>query len=186
MSELLALWLPILVCSVVLQIASTLAWIVSPHHKPDFIKHPEEEKLMELIRSSTPNAGQQYVFPYAEPSEMKDEAVVARYKAGPWGLLNVWPGQPNMGGNIFKTFVFFVVTTFFIAYLTQLALDPGEGFSKVFQIAGTAGILAYCFAPTANDIWFAKPRRAVLMNWIDGIIYGLLTGVIFASMWPAA
>ena len=186
MTELLALWLPILVCSIVLWFASFIAWAVSPHHKPDYIKHPDEEKLLEFVRSSNAKPGQQYLFPHAEHSELKDEAVIARYKAGPWGVLNIWPGEPNMGANMVKTFLFFVVTSFFIAYLTQLALDPGEGFSKVFQISGTAGILAYCFAPTANDIWFEKPKRAVLMNWIDGIIFGLLTGVVFGMMWPAA
>ena len=120
MSELLALWLPILVCSIILQIASTLAWIVSPHHKPDYVRHPEEDQLMELIRSSKAPVGQQYMFPFAEHSELKDEAVIARYKAGPWGLLNVWPCQPKMGKNIFLTFVFFLVTTFFLTVQTEI------------------------------------------------------------------
>ncbi len=57
-------------------------------------------------------------------------------------------------------------------------------FAKVFQVTGTAGILAYCFASFPNDLWFQKKRRAILTGWIDGVVFALITGAIFASLWP--
>ena len=55
---------------------------------------------------------------------------------------------------------------------------------KVFQFTGTAGIMAYCFASIPMDICFGKPLRNVLACLADGVAYGLITGAIFAAMWP--
>ena len=36
-----------------------------------------------------------------------------------------------------------------------------------------------------DAVWYKPPRRAVLNAMLDGVIYGLATGAIFAWMWPA-
>lgn len=82
------------------------------------------------------------------------------------------------------TFFFYFVTAVFIAYLGTLALEPGAGFSKVFQVIGTAAIPAHCFAFMPNNIWFGTPRRGILLDVLDGIVYSIITGVIFGAMWP--
>ena len=71
---------------------------------------------------------------------------------------------------------------FLIAYLSTLALEPGASFIKVFRFVGTAGIIAFCLAGVPTGIWF---RRRMLYDILDGIAYGLLTGVVFGLMWPA-
>ena len=45
-----------------------------------------------------------------------------------------------------------------------------ESFGRIFRVLGTAGVLAYCFASFPNDIWFQKSPRAILMNFIDGVV----------------
>jgi hypothetical protein len=95
------------------------------------------------------------------------------------------------------TFVVFLVVSTIIAYLAwaslghvakitvgSASLGDGLSFGKIFQVVGAAGILAYCFASFPNDIWFQKSRRAMLMNFIDGVAFGLITGAIFAWLWP--
>jgi NADH:ubiquinone oxidoreductase subunit 3 (subunit A) len=183
MEELVNLWLPIVVSAVLVFFASFIAWTVSTHHKPDWKKLPNEERVMEEVRGAKVSAGQ-YMFPYCDPSEMKDPTKKARYEAGPHGTVNVWPGPPNMGMNMVLTLVFFLVTSIFVAYLTSVALDPGARFAKVFQVAGTAAIMAYCFAFIPNNIWFHKPLRAVVMDILDGVVYGLITGATFGLLWP--
>jgi hypothetical protein len=54
---------------------------------------------------------------------------------------------------------------------------------KVFQFVGTAGILTYGTANILNGIWFG---RKMVADIIDGVAYGLITGAIFAALWPAA
>ncbi|MCX7389024.1 MAG: hypothetical protein DWI22_09475 [Planctomycetota bacterium] len=73
---------------------------------------------------------------------------------------------------------------FLIAYLATLALEPGATFSKVFQVTGTSEILAYPLGNVPNTIWFGTHHRAILMDLIDGVFFGLITGLIFAAFWP--
>ena len=186
MDELLGLWLPTVLSSVVVFIASFIAWTISPHHKPDWKRISNEDDFLEKVRSATIAPGQ-YIFPCCEDwSELKDPDKKARYEAGPHGILNLWPAAPNMPRNMFLTYLFFLVTGVFVGYITSLALDPGAAFVDVFQVAGTAGILAYCFAFMPNAIWFGKPLRAVVMDILDGLAYGLLTGIVFGWFWPSS
>jgi len=184
MSELAALWLPILLSSIAVFFASFLAWVVIGHHVPDWREIPEEGKVVDFIRAQGMRPGQ-YVFPMARSKEaMADPEKQQRMTSGPWGTLNVWSHQVNMGSNLLKSFTFYLVTSFFVGYLGTLALDAGATFSKVFQVTGTAGILAYAFGHVPNSIWFGTHRRPMLMDILDGVCFGLLTGLIFAAFWP--
>ena len=86
-----------------------------------------------------------------------------------------------MGMNMLWTFVFYLGASFLIAYLSTMALGPGDGFLPVFRFVGTAGIMTYCCAGIPNAIWF---KRKMLYNTLDGIAFGLITGLIFALLWP--
>jgi hypothetical protein len=82
------------------------------------------------------------------------------------------------------TFIVYLVVSSLIAYLTRVALPGAADFRKVFQIAGTAGILAYCFSCIPNALWFGSYKRTIVATFVDGIVYGCMTGVIFAKFWP--
>jgi len=184
MSELAVLWLPILLSALAVFFASFLAWVVSGHHTPDWREVPDEGKVVDFIRAQGLRPGQ-YVFPMARSKEaMADPEKQQRMTSGPWGTLNIWSRQVNMGSNLLKSFTFYLITSFFIAYLGTLALDAGATFSKVFQVTGTAGILAYAFGHVPNSIWFGTHRRPMLMDILDGVCFGLVTGLIFAAFWP--
>lgn len=86
-----------------------------------------------------------------------------------------------MGANMLWTFVFFLVTSTVIGYVAHAALAAGSPFLKVFQVVGTIAILTYTCAGIPNAIWF---KRQVLTNLVDGVLYGLIVGAIFAGLWP--
>lgn len=194
------LWLPILLSGVGVWIASAIAWMAIGHHNKDREAIPNEQELMDTITRLNIRPGN-YGFPdffqcHKLPPEQRKEAQKALFNKHPQGLLRVW-GPMNMGVNMFVTFLFYLVTSAVIAYLGWAALPHGTGataipgvaaaaptFGKVFQVIGTAAILAYCFASFPNDLWFQKKPRAMAMEWIDGIIFGLITGAIFAWQWP--
>ncbi len=192
------LWLPIIVSGVVVWIASALAWMAIGHHKKDRDGLPNEREFMATITRLNILPGN-YAFPdFCQhdhlPREERMKAMKALFDTRPMGLLRVW-AEPNMGANMLITFVFYLITSTVIAYLgwaalphsaTSAAITPGGTslFWKVFQVIGTAGILAYCFASFPNDLWFQTKRRAIVMNWIDGIVFGLITGLVFAWLWP--
>ena len=183
MQMLLSLWQPILISSVVVFFASFAAWVLLPHHKPEWTGVPDEAGLAKALNAMKMTAGQ-YMFPFAVTNEeMKSAEFKQRMEAGPCGTIIVWAGPSNMGKNMLCTYLFFLGASFCLAYLGTLGLEPGADFMKVFRFIGTAGILTYCAAGVPNAIWF---RRKILMDILDGAAYGLLTGVVFGLLWPAA
>jgi hypothetical protein len=205
MAFLTNLWLPILLSGVAVWFASALAWMAIGHHKKDRDPIPggREQELMDAITRLNLAPGN-YGFPDFNqhdrlPRKERMEKLKALYDRRPYGLLRVW-GEMNMGVNMLLTFLFYLFTSAVIAYLGWATLPHGTTsttivgvganttgtatFAHVFQVIGTAGILAYCFASFPGDVWFQKKKRAMLMEAIDGVIFGLITAAIFAYFWP--
>lgn len=210
MAFLTNLWLPILLSGVAVWFASALAWMAIGHHKKDRDPipgasgpHGGEQELMDAITRLNLAPGN-YGFPDFNqhdhlPRKERMEKLKALYDRRPYGTLRVW-GEMNMGVNMLLTFLFYLFTSAVIAYLgwatlphgTESSTIVGVGanttgtatFAHVFQVIGTAGILAYCFASFPGDVWFQKKKRAMLMDAIDGVIFGLITAAIFAYFWP--
>jgi hypothetical protein len=182
-TPLISLWLPIIVSGVALFFASWAAWMLLPHHKGEWKGLPNEEAFAKFVRETGVPAGQ-YHYPHpASPDDWKSEAFKERMRSGPNGHLTIWAGPCNMGRNMLCTVLFFIVVNFVIAYLAGIALPPGAGFLTVFRFVGTAGILTYGSANILNGIWFG---RTIVTDIADGIAYGIITGLIFAAMWPGA
>lgn len=198
------LWLPIILSAAAVWVASAIVWMALPHHKDDFSRPPDEAALIAFIKSSSIPAGN-YGFPHCEHrSQMKDPEFQKRMSEGPMGVLSVWP-KMNMGRNMLLSFVVYLVVSILIAYVGWAALPhgitkfppnpaPGSGgvltgdrasFGHIMQVLGTVGVLAYSFAFLPNGIWFGQYKRALLMNMIDGVAYGLITGAVFAALWPS-
>jgi hypothetical protein len=184
MELLIPLWLPILLSAAVVWVISAIVWMALPHHKRDFIALPDEDGLMEYLRKSGIKPGN-YVFPDFRGREaMKSPKVEKALNEGPVGHLSIWQTPLTMGGKMVATFIVYLVATILIAYLTRVALPGAAPFAKVFQVAGTAGILAYCFSFIPNAVWFGSYKRTIVANFVDGIVYGLITGALFGWLWP--
>lgn len=189
MITLIDLWLPILLSAVAVWIAAAVAWMALPHHKGDFKKLPNEDAAMAAIRNLAIAPGL-YFFPNMEQCNKNkmDDAAKAKFEKGPHGLLQIWPAENfgKMGRNMLLSFLFYIIVGVFIAYLSTLSggLPRGSEFISVFRFTATAGIMAYCLASIPQDIWFGKPLRNILACLADGIAFGLITGAIFAWLWP--
>lgn len=180
MEFLTMLWLPIVLSAVVLFFASFIAWTVLTHHESDFQKLDREDQWMQAVKDLRPAAGT-YIFPYMTHKQNKDPAAMERYKTGPRGKLVVWD-MPNMGRNLGLTFLYFLIIAAVTAYIAWSALAGQQvDFMKAFQITGAIGVLVFASSGQLNAIWF--PRRT-LMDFLDGIVFGLLMGLIFGFLWP--
>lgn len=183
-----ALWMPIVLSAVGVWIASAVGWMVLGHHSKDWIGLPNEEGFVAALRGLNLPPGN-YGFPYAEDCKKanKDPEFQKKWKTGPVGLLQVWKPDISMGKCMALTFIVYLVIGVFIAYPGWNALPhQGTSFAQAFQITGTAGVLAYCFSFIPSHIWFQAYPRATVMCLIDGVVYGLMTGAIFAALWPSA
>jgi hypothetical protein len=183
LTNLSSLWLPIILSGVALFFASWAAWMLLPPHKGEWKKLPDEDGVMGALRKFNIPPGQ-YSFPRAcDPQEMKTDDFKRRKEAGPSGFLTIWGTWPNMGVNMVCTLLFFTIANAVIAYLAGTVIPPGASFMTVFRFVGTAGILTYGTANILNGIWFG---RKMVADIFDGIAYGLITGLIFAVLWPGA
>ncbi|MCR9075114.1 MAG: hypothetical protein NXI07_03665 [bacterium] len=180
------LWLPIIIATVSVFFASSIIWMLLPYHKKDIQFLPNEEELTAKVSEMNIKPGL-YMFPNCQNAkDYKSEAYLAKWEAGPWGIITVQPGQPNFGMNLLKTFLAYLVITIFVAYITAASTRGGADYLAVFQVAGAAGVLGHCMGGLAGDFFLGKPTRFIITGFIDGVIFALITAGVIASMWPAA
>lgn len=177
------LWLPILVTTVALFFASFLSWMVVKLHEKDWVKMPDEDKVIDAVREGGIPEGN-YMFPGANTmKEMNEPEYVAKYNAGPRGIITVLP-TANMGKNLALTMFYFFVCSATFAYLASFAIG-GEATDKltVFRFVATVALLTFCASILQHAIWF---KNRVVGHVIESIVYALIAGGIFAGLWPAA
>ena len=184
MVHLAALWLPILLSAVIVFVASSILHMVLPYHRSDYSKLPDEDNVRAALRATGIKRGL-YVFPFGTHKDMKSPAMVEKYSQGPVGMLTVFhTGQPNMGKYMLQWFIYCLIVSFFVAYLTGHTVAAATDYLQVFRVAGTAGFMAYGLGTLSNGIWKGQPWSMVIKEVIDGLIYGMLTAGTFGWLWP--
>lgn len=184
MVPLTALWLPIVLSSIIVFVASSIMHMLLPYHHGDYRQLPEEDKLLAALRTVGLQRGL-YIFPYGTHKEMKSPAMIEKYKQGPVGMITVFPsGPPAMPKFLGLWFAYTLIIGFFVAYLTGRTVAPGANYLGVFRVAGTAAFLAYGLGNLSNGIWKGQPWSMTLKEVIDGLVYGLLTAGTFGWLWP--
>lgn len=180
----LDLWLPILIATIAGFFLSFLTWAVLRHHDGDVKFCPDQDRLLDLVRTSNLEPGV-YMFPScADRKDFRNPEMMELYNKGPWGTISIWAGKPNMARNMGLTIAYFFVVNLIVAYLTHLARPAGSGFLPVFQVSTTAALLAHALGGMPNGIWFGKRLRFFITDALDGVLYALGTGTVFALMWP--
>jgi hypothetical protein len=184
MVPLTALWLPIVLSAVIVFVASAIMHMVLPYHRGDYQKLPDEDKLLAALRAAGLKRGL-YTFPFCTPKEMKSPAMVEKYKQGPVGMMTVFPsGPPVMPKFLGMWFVFCLIVSFFVAYLTGHTVASGVDYLAVFRVAGTAAFLGYGLGHVSDGIWKGQTWSFTIKEVIDGLVYGLLTAGTFGWLWP--
>ncbi len=180
------LWLPIVLSAVFVFVASFIAWMVLPHHKADVKKLPDETAFTGQLSQMNIPPGT-YMWPNAcTGEEMKSDEFKQRYAKGPWGSMNVLGRQPSFGMNLMLVFIMYLVMGLFVGYITSLARPAGAEYMAVFRVAGATAVACYCLGSLPNAIFFGKPKRFVMTDLADQVVYALLTAGTFAWLWPDA
>jgi hypothetical protein len=177
-----SLVLPIIVSGVALFFASFLSWMVLQLHKQDWKRIDRQDEFIAAVRPFNLAVGS-YMFPCpVNMAEMKTEEFQAKYKAGPRGIFTVL-APANMGANLGMTFGYFIVVSFGLAYLGDVAFaDKKPDFLTVFRFFFTAGLFVFLAGSVQHSIWF---RNRIVGHLVESLLYALIVGVIFAAMWPA-
>jgi hypothetical protein len=185
MIDVQALWLPILVSSVIVFVASWVLHMAPTWHKTDYPKLANEDRLMDAVRPLGIAPGNYMVPRPADHRDMRSPEFAEKMKKGPVMMLTVMPSGPvNMGSSLLRWFVFVLVVGVFVAYITSRALAAGAPYLRVFQIAGATAFIAYSMALWPMRIWYGRSLGMTIKENVDGLIYGLLTAGAFGWLWP--
>jgi hypothetical protein len=180
-----ALWLPIVLSAVIVFFASFLIHMVLRYHQSDYTKLPNEDAVRAAIRTGNPQPAQ-YIIPYcSSPKDMESAEMKQKFVEGPVAVLNIKAsGAPGMGPMLVQWFIFVLVISFFLAYLSSRTLPAGAEYLEVFRVVGCVGFLAYAGGVIPAAIWMGKPWSVAIKEAFDGLIYGLLTAGTFGWLWP--
>jgi len=160
------LWLPILLAGLAVHIASTLAWVVLPHHKPEWKRLDVEDEIQDWLDAKGVAAGQ-YLFPHTHSSEeMASPEFKAKMEGKCRGMLVLWPKPPSMGVNIGLTILFFMLTSFVIGYLASNGVAAGAEFMNVFQFTA----IAHDFRTVGGRDFYAARAGALSASNCSGVL----------------
>jgi hypothetical protein len=177
------LWLPVLLSGAAMHFLGFIAWMVLRYHEREWKGLPDEEAGRKLLGSLP--AGQYRIPMSHDPKAMKDPEFLKRYETGPVGTIQLEkPGPMGFGRRIAMILAWNLAVAFLTGYILRHSIPRGAPFMQVFQVAGATcfGFCAMAHVPDA--IWFAKSWSRVRNEVIDALAYGLVTGAIFAALWP--
>ena len=185
MTGLFALWLPIVLSAGIVFVVSSVIHMMTPWHKGDYPKLPNEDRVMDALRPLGIAPGE-YMMPRASSrEEMKSPVFMEKFKRGPVAMLTVWPGgSMAMGQQLGQWFVYCIVVGIFAAYVAGRALPPGTAYLHVFRFAGVTAFTGYALALWQMSIWYRRSWSTTIKATVDGLIYALLTAGTFGWLWP--
>jgi hypothetical protein len=185
MTELSALWLPILLSSVIVFLMSSVIHMTMPWHKNDYPKVPNEDGVMSALRPLAIPPGDYMIPRPSNSQEMRSPEFMEKMKRGPILVVTVMPNGPaSMGRNLVLWFLYSAVVGLFAAYLAASALPPGAAYLTVFRFAGVTAFAGYSIALWQMSIWYRRAWSTTIKATVDGLIYALLTAGTFGWLWP--
>lgn len=185
MTTLTALWLPLLLSTVLVFLVSSVIHMALPWHKNEYPKVPNEEGVMNALRPFAIPPGD-YMMPRAAGTkEMQAPDFIDKLNKGPVMILTVLPNGPmTMGKSLILWFVYSAVVGFFAAYVAGRALGATATYLEVFRFVGATAFIGYSAALWQMTIWYKRDVATTLKSTIDGLIYALVTAGTFGWLWP--
>jgi len=182
-----SLWLPGVVSAVAVFVLSAILHMVLKYHKADYKELRDEDSVAQAIRKSGPGPGVHFIPYCSDYSKMKDPAFRKKFEDGPVAIVTVLrPGPPNMGKSLSLWFLLCLLVSFVVAYVARNTLTYGADGIQVLRVTGTVAFVAYAFGFFQDSIWKGIPWSNSLRGIIDGLLYSVVTGLVFCWLWPAA
>ena len=185
MTELSALWLPILLSSIIVFLVSSVIHMASPWHKGDYPRLQNEDELRAALRPLAIPPGDYMVPRAASNEDMRSAEFKAKYARGPVMVVTVWPsGSQSIGRSLILWFAYCLVAGGFTAYIVGNALPAGATYMQVFKGATAAGFACYALGLWQMSIWYRRAWSATIKASVDGLIYASLTAGMLGWLWP--
>ena len=185
MIPLTALWLPILLSAVAVFIASSIFHMLPLWHKNDFKELANQDQVLDALRPLAIPPGD-YMLPRpANMKAMNSPEFREKLARGPkLSMTVIPPGPVSMGRSLILWFLYCVAVSVFAGYIAGRALGPGTAGPSVVRFAGCTAFVAYAVGTWQDSIWYWRAWSTTIKSTFDGLIYALLTGAVFAWLWP--
>jgi hypothetical protein len=185
MTVLHALWLPILVSSAFVFVASSIIHMALQFwHRSDYGRMPQEDKVMEALRPLSIPPGDYMVPNCANMAEMRTPKFKEKQKNGPVFVATVMPNGPfGVGKSLLLWFLYLLVVNYLSAYVACHALPCDARYMKVFRIVGMTSFLGYSGALWQMSIWYRRSWVTTIKSSIDGLLYAAVTAGTFGWLW---
>lgn len=184
MTPFTSLLLPIVLSAVAVFLLPMLIHM-TPWHRSDYVRLPDEEGVMQALRGFRipPN---DYMVPYpGTGKEMQSPEYDAKRDAGPVMVLTVLPNGPWKIGRIMgQWFLFTLVISACMALVVGTILPPGGSRHAVFHHVAVISLLTYAMGAAPLSIWYDRKWSTTFRNGADSLLYALATGWIFMALWP--
>jgi hypothetical protein len=184
MLHLASLWLPTLLSAVAVFVVSSIMHTVLPWHRTDYGRLSNEDQVMDSMRALAVPPGDYMVPRPANRDDMRSATFAEKVKRGPVMVMTVMQGGGfNMGRNLGLWFVYLVLVAGVAGHLAALALGSNADHRLVFHTVGLASFLGYAAALWQMTIWYNRSWITTLKSTVDGLIYGIVTALIFGWLW---
>lgn len=186
MTSMHALWLPTLLASVFVFLASSVIHMALQWwHRSDYGKLPQEDKVMDALRPIATPPGDYMVPGCSNFEEMRTPEFKEKMLKGPVMMLTVIPNGPvRMGKALTLWFLYLLVVTHLAGYVACHALSFGARYTSVFRIVGVTSFLGYAAALWQMSIWYQRSWCTTIKVTIDGLVYAAITAGTFGWLWP--
>lgn len=183
MLPLSSLWLPIIVASALVFIASALMWMAGPHHRNDIRQFPSESRVSDALGADlTPGV---YRLPWAKGADARSPEFAERMRRGPVAMITIArPGPMNMARPMALSALWYLGINFLIGAIAAWTMGMMTVPREVFLVTATAAFLAHGAGDGPNAIWWSKPWSHTVKHLVDSAIYGAITGAAFMWLWP--
>ena len=179
-----ALWLPILLSTVAVFVVSSIIHMASPWHKGDYPKLDNEDALADAVRPLNIPPGDYMVPRPGDRADMRSAAFDEKMNRGPNLILTVIKNGPRSMVQYFVGwFVYILVVTIFAAYMGGCLAGAGDRHSAIHGVGLTA-FIGYALALWQMSIWYHRKWSTTIKANLDGLIYAVVTFLIFAALWP--
>jgi hypothetical protein len=187
MTDLAALWLPILLAAVFAFIASSIIHMTPLWHKNEYPPLPDEDAARNALGPLNVPPGDYMVPRCKSMSEYKTPEFTAKLEQGPNWIITVLPkGAHGMAGSLFGWFIFMLVVATFSAYVSSHALAPGAHYHDVFRFIGATAFMGFALGQVPQSIWYKRQWSTTLKQVFDGLIYACIFAGTFGWLWPKA
>lgn len=169
-------------------------WMFIRWHDKDILPLPDEAEFMDNMSDRNIPPGL-YMWPNCQESEGHGSPEFqAKWKAGPWGSINILGGCPSFARNLIGSFLVNWAVAFAIAVSLGMVImkcpDPASCVTcptcQVFVPALILGAAAYCFGGLGNDLFLGKQCRFICTTMLDGVIYAAVNAAVLWWLWPTA